>query len=186
MPYRYYYQFNLSNELAESISLIISQKEGTDYICKPLVVTIPEHRGLVFRSPLDGYNSYGGGVNALSGAQINAINEKYGKYVEETIPTEDHTYLVIMDSKSFQTFSKFSFKSKDEIKRTLDTLSTFYSDYRGIFDSRTLSEKFPYLQEFFDRLDEWRAETGRVTLDDDILTDSIKRTLASGKSKLKK
>ena len=183
MSYKYYNQFNLSNELAESISSIISQKEGTNYICKSLVITIPEHKGLVFSSPLDGYNAYGGGLMALSGAQINAINEKYGKYVEGTIPAEDYAFLIIMDSDSLQTFSKFSFKSYDEIKRTLDVLSAFNTEYNGIFDSRTLSERFPYLQEFFDRLDEWRAETGRVTLDENILADGIKRVLAHGKSK---
>ncbi len=67
MSYKYYNQFNLSKELAESISTIVSQKEETDYTCKSLVVTIPEHRELVFKSPLDGYNSYGGGLNALCG-----------------------------------------------------------------------------------------------------------------------
>lgn len=186
MSYKYYNQFSLSNELAESISSIISQKEETTHICKSLVVTIPEHRGLVFKSPLDGYNSYGGGLNALSGAQINAINEKYGQYVEGTIPEENFAYLVIMDNESFQTFSKFSFKSEKEIESTLNALSIFYSKYNGIFDSRTLSEKFPYLQEFFNSLDEWRAKTGRVTLDDDILADGIKKALDNGKSKLKK
>ena len=58
MPYKYYNQFNLSNELAQSISSIKSQKENVDYICQSIVVTIPEHRGLFFSSPLDGYNAY--------------------------------------------------------------------------------------------------------------------------------
>jgi len=186
MPYKYYNKFNLSNELAQSISSIISQKENVDYICTAIVVTIPEHRGLVFSSPLDGYNAYGGGLNALSGAQINAINEKYGKYVEGTIPAENYAFLIVMDNDSLQTFSKFSFKSYDEIKRTLDVLSIFNAEYNGIFDSRTLSQKFPYLQDFFDSLDEWRAKTGRVTIDDDILESSAKKVLNISKQGTKR
>lgn len=186
MHINYCNQFNLSDELAQSISSIISQKENAHYVCQSIVVTIPEHRGLVFSSPLDGYNAYGGGLNALSGAQINAINEKYGKYVEGTIPAEDYSFLIIMDNDSLQTFSKFSFKSYDEIKRTLDVLSIFNADYDGIFDSRNLSQKFPYLQIFFDSLDEWRAETGRVTIDDDILESSAKKALNISNQGIKK
>lgn len=181
MPYKYYNQFNLSNELAQSISSIISQNENADYVCQSIVVTIPEHRGLVFSSPLKGYHAYGGGLNAFNGAEINAINEKYGKYVEGTIPAEDYTFLVVMDNESLQTFSKLSFRSYDEIERALDVLSVFSTKYDGIFDSRTLSQKFPYLQVFFDSLDEWRAETGRVIIDDDILESSVKKTLTISK-----
>ncbi len=185
MEYKYFNQFNLSNKLAESISFIISQKEGTNYICKSLVVTIPEHKGLVFSSPLDGYNGWGGGINALNGAEMNAINNKYGKYIKKTIPKKDYTYLIVTDNESLETFSKFSFKSEDEIKGALDTLSIFYSKYDGTFDSRSLIEKFPYLKNLFDRLDEWRSENNRVTLDDDILSESVEKTLSSNLSKSK-
>ena len=186
MPYKYYNQFNLSKELAKSISYIISKKEGTDYICKELIVKIPEHEGLVFKSPIDYQDSLGGGLKAPSGAQIREINEKYGKYVKGTIPAEDYAFLVVMDNDSLQTFSKFSFKSYDEIKRTLDVLSVFNSEYTGIFDSRTLSQEFSYLQDFFDSLDEWRAETGRVTIDDDILESSAKKVLNTSKQGIRR
>ena len=75
MPYQYCNQFNLTNELANSISAIISKNEGTNYICKSIIVTVSEHKGLVFYSPLDNVSIYGGGLIALSGAQIAAINE---------------------------------------------------------------------------------------------------------------
>lgn len=188
MEYKYFNQFNLSNKLAESISFIISKKEDTNYICKSLVVTIPEHKGLVFSSPLDGYNSWGGGFNSLNSAEINAINKKYSKYVEGTIPAKYYSYLIVMDKGSLETFLKFSFKDEAGIKMALDALSIFYSKYDGTFDAITLNEKFPYLKNFFDRLDEWRSENDRVTLDDDILSESVEKTLSSNilKSKIKK
>ena len=77
--YKYYNQFHMTDELAQTITGIVSKKENANYLCKVISVTIPEHRGLVFSSPLDGYEPWGGGLNALSGAQIHAINEKYGK-----------------------------------------------------------------------------------------------------------
>jgi len=181
MEYKYYNQFNLSNELSQAISTIISKKENDDYVCKILTLTIPEHKGIVFHSPLDGYNPYGGGLNALSGAQINEINEKYGRYIEGTIPEENYSFFVVMKDDSYKKISKLSFKSKDEINMALELLGVFVEEYDGIFDSRILSKKFPYLQDFFSGIDDWRAQTGRVTIDDNVLNESAKRTLSKRK-----
>lgn len=57
----------------------------------------------------------------------------------------------------------------------LKRLGVFVEEYNGIFDSRTLSTKFPYLQDFFTSLDDWRAQTGRVTIDDNVLNESTKK-----------
>ena len=59
----------------------------------------------------------------------------------------------------------------------LQLLCVFVEEYNGIFDSRTLSEKFPYLQEFFTSIDNWRAQKYRVTIDDNVLNESTKKTL---------
>ena len=64
----------------------------------------------------------------------------------------------------------------------LQLLSVFVQEYNGIFDSRTLSENFPYLQDFFTSIDDWRAQTGRVTIDDNVLNESTKRTLCKRKT----
>ena len=76
MEYKYYNQFNLSNELSQAISTIISKKENDDYVCKILVLTIPEHKDMVFHSPLTNEDICGPGFSALSGAQIREIDEK--------------------------------------------------------------------------------------------------------------
>ena len=175
--YKYYNQFHMTDELAQTITGIVSKKENANYLCKAISVTIPEHRGLVFSSPLDGYEPWGGGLNALSGAQIHAINEKYGKYLEGTIPAEEHNFIVIMEKNAYQAFSKLSFRSKDEIKRALEALSVIFVEYDGIFNSNAFKERFPYLEDFFALIDEWRSETGRVTIDDDILENGMKKTL---------
>lgn len=186
MEYKYYNQFNLSDELAQSISSIISQKENADYVCSTILVTIPEHRGLVFSSPLDGYGPWGGGLNALSGAQIQVINEKYGKYVEGTIPAKEYAFLVVMKNEAYQSFSELSFESEAEIEGALKALSVIHKEYDGVFDSSIFTQKFPYLQEFFGYLDEWRSEKGRVTVDNDILNNGIKKTLSIGRRTIKK
>lgn len=175
MQFRYYNQFNLSNNLAQAISFIISQKENADYICKNILVTIPEHQRLVFSSRLDGYNPWGGGLNALSGAQMAAIYKKEGKYIEKTIPKQVYSYMVIMENNAYETFSKLTFENKNQIEKTLQALSTFYQEYDGIFNSNTLCENFSYLKDFFTYLDEWRALTGRVTFDDDVLETGISK-----------
>lgn len=182
MEYKYYNQFNLSNELSQAISTIISKKENDNYVCKILSLSIPEHKGLVFQSPLTNEDICGPSASALSGAQINYINEKYGEYVEGTIPEKNYSFFVVMKEESYKIISKLSFKSKDEINMALQLLSVFVQEYNGIFDSRTLSEKFPYLQDFFTSIDDWRAQTGRVTIDDNILNESTERTLCNRKT----
>ncbi len=182
MEYKYYNQFNLSNELSRAISTIISKKENDDYVCKILTLTIPVHKGMVFHSPLTNEDICRPGYSALSGAQINEINEKYGRYIEGTIPEENYSFFVVMKDESYKRISKLSFKSKDEINMALQLLCVFVEEYNGIFDSRTLSEKFPYLQEFFTSIDNWRAQKYRVTIDDDVLNESTKRTLCKIKT----
>lgn len=192
MNYQNHDYFYLSKELADAISYIISQKEGADYICQTFKTTISEHEGLVFSSPLDGYNPWGGGLNALSGAQIRAIDEKYGKWIPGTIPAEYYAYLVIADAASLQTLFSFSFQSNGEIERALEALSICHLKYDGIvldcngydgliFDSKFFGVQFPYLQDFFDRLNSWRVKNGRATIDDAILADSVNVALAGGR-----
>ena len=87
-----------------------------------------------------------------------------------------------MNNESYKKISKLSFKSRDEINMALQLLSVFSQEYDGIFDSRTLSEKFPYLQDFFTSINNWRTQTGRVTIDDNVLNESTKRILCKRKS----
>ena len=182
MEYKYYNQFNLSNELSQAISTIISKKENDDYVCKILTLTIPEHKGMIFHSPLTNEDICRPGYSALSGSQIREINEKYAKYIEGTIPEETYSFFVVMKDESYKKISKLSFKSRKEINMALQLLCVFVQEYNGIFDSRTLSEKFPYLQDFFTNIDDWRAQTGRVTIDDNVLNESAKRTLSKRKT----
>ncbi len=169
MEYKYYNQFYLSNKLSQSISSIISKREKDNYVCKIVTVTIPEHQGVVFHSPLTNDEICRPGALALSGAQIHAINEECGWYSGGTIPAEAYTFFVVMKSEEFEVFSKLSFDDRNKIKETLLSHSIICESYFGSFDSRTLTQTFPYLQDFFNYLEEWRAETGRVTIDDEVL-----------------
>lgn len=182
MEYKYYNQFNLSEQLSQTISTIISKNENDDYVCKILTLTIPEHKGMFFHSPLTNEDICRPGYSALSGAQINEINKKYGKYIEGTIPEKNYSFFAVMKNEAYQKISKLSFKSEEEIKEALQILSIFSQKYNGIFDSTTLTEKFPYLQDFFINLDNWRAQTGRVTIDNNVLNESTKKTLCKRKA----
>ena len=93
MEYQYYNQFNLSDELAHSISSIISKNENDDYVCTVITVTIPEHEGLVFSSPVEGHTA------GLSDYDIQDIRERYGRYIKDTIPSKDYSFFVVMKKK---------------------------------------------------------------------------------------
>ena len=174
--------FNLSEQLLQAISTIISKKEKKDYVCKILTVTIPEHEGMVYHSPLTNADIYRNGAAALNGSQIREIEQKYGRYIEETIPEEEYTFLVVMDNGSYKKISNISFKSSDELYHTLNLLSIFSKEYDGIFDSRTLIRSFPYLKDFFTNLNKLRVETGRVIIDDNIINESTKKVLCKRKT----
>ncbi len=182
MAYQYENNFYLEKSLAEALSKLISKKEGIEYVCKDMVITIPEHKGEVFYSPLDGYNPWGGGLNALSGAQISAINEKYGKYIPGTIPAESYEYFVVIAKNNLEKLKRRKFKSREEIEKALTTLCTYYAEHFDIsFDAASLVQRFPYLSEFFSSLDEWRAKTRRVTLDDNVIDEGVKKVLTPQK-----
>ena len=132
MEYKYYNQFNLSNELSQAISTIISKKENDDYVCKILTLTIPEHKGMIFHSPLTNEDICRPGYSALSGSQIREINEKYGRYIEGTIPEETYSFFVVMKDESYKKISKLSFKSREEINMALQLLSVFVQEYNGV------------------------------------------------------
>lgn len=87
-----------------------------------------------------------------------------------------------MKDEYYKKISKLSFKSRDAIDGALQFSTIFAQEYDGIFDSRTLSGEFPYLQDFFTSIDDWRAQTGRVTIDDNVLNESTKKTLCKRKT----
>lgn len=174
--------FNLSEQLSQAISTIISKKEKKDYVCKILTITIPEHEGMVYRSPLTNADIYRNGAAALNGSQIREIEQKYGRYIKKTIPEEEYVFLVVMENKSYKKISNISFKSSDELYKTLNLLSIFSEKYNGIFDSRTLIRSFPYLKDFFTNLNKLRVETGRVIIDDNIINESTKKVLCKRKT----
>lgn len=177
MEYKYYNQFNLSEQLAQAISTIISKKEKENYVCKILKLTIPKHKDMVFHSPLTNEDICRPGASALNGSQIKDINEKYGWYAEEIIPAKEYLFFVVMKIDNLEDFSKISFESRNKLEDILQSYCIICESYFGTFDARTLIQTFPYLQDFFTSLDNWRAQTGRVTIDDNVLNKSTERTL---------
>lgn len=186
MFHSYYDWFQLSDNLVKSIAYIIYKMEGDNYICKKLEFTIPEHKELIFTSPLDGYKPYTGGINGLNYEQIRAVNEKYGKYIERTIPSKKVDFLVIIENDLLEIFSKFIFDDEQEIEKTLNSQCVFSEKLDGIvFNSVDLCKRFPYLKELFDKLNEWRIKTDCFTLDDNIIDSYTKEILRRGKLKIR-
>lgn len=177
MPYKYYNQFHMTDELETTLTNLISEKECRSYVCKIVSATIPEHTEEVY--------GYTGGVEGLSGADIAFRNEHYGHFYKTKIPTQEYGYIAVMESIAYQYFQKFSFSDSEEIGNVLRALSVVFVPYDGIFKSTIFYEKFPYLKEFFDSLDEWRAGTGRVTLDDEVLEGSAQKVLNLSKHNIR-
>lgn len=146
----YYNLFQLSDNLIKSISYIISKREGDNYICKELEIMIPKHKELIFTSPLDGYKLYTGGINGLNYEQIRAVNEKYGKYIEKTIPPKKVVFLVIIENDLLELFSKCIFDNEQEIEKSLNSQCVFSEKIDGIvFNSIALCKKVSVFKGIF-------------------------------------
>ena len=176
--YEYANQFHLTDELATALTKLISKKEGKDYVCKMINVTIPQHQEEVF--------GYRGGVEGLSGAEIAYRTEKYGQFYLTTVPETGYNYVVVMDRSAYEHFQTLSFEDVGEINTALRILCKFVDVYNGVISAKDFCEKFPYLEEFFVSLDKWRAENKRATIDDEILNDSYRKVLNNLESPLKK
>lgn len=181
MEYQYYNQFHLDDNLKNAISQIVSKKEGKEYVCKTVGFIVGSHRDLVFTSDLDILVPYGGGLNALSGAERAAIEEKYGKHVYETIPEKTCSYIILIEKELYNRLIKISrFKSQDEIEGILSFTADVVIRYIGFFEpyrAMNFTYKFPYLKSFFNELDEWRASEGRTTIDDKILNACVEHAI---------
>ena len=165
-------QFNLSEQLATTISKIISRREKEPYICQIIRFQVPEQKITVMTSPAESWTNWGG--PSLSGAVIRAIKEEYGRPMETVQSAYDITYLVVIKKENLDILSTLTFTNKKEIEEQLDTYASVREEYNGIFDSTIFYSEFPYLEDFFSYLDIWRESTGRVTLDNDVLKKSMR------------
>lgn len=181
MEYNYYNQFHMSDDITEAVSKIISTYENKDVICKVIKVIVPEHNDLVYCSGLSNNDIYGQGYDSLSGAQIRDLEKIYGRYEYGKVPAMDYLYFVVMDASSYEKFNKITFKTLEEVEGALKLSCDIFNKYEGYIDVRTLYEKYPYLQEFFEEMDEWRAEKGRVTVDNSVIEEKVTSSLCKRK-----
>jgi len=82
-----------------------------------------------------------------------------------------------MNSETFQDFSNIQFKNKNDIDKILDILCTFHMRFfnEERFKGKKITEKYPYLQNFFDSLNEMRDNVGSIpTLNKEILANCEK------------
>ncbi len=169
--YEYNDQFNLTDKLAQTVTNILRKKENTDYLCKVISITIPEHEELVLSEPIVTHEYWGEWPN------INTISKTHQTCANTTILEKEYTFLVVMKSNAYQHFSKLSFKNKKEMNKALEHFCVIFIEYDGIFNSNIFKKKFPYLEDFFTSIDEWRTERKRVTIDDNILQREYAKVL---------
>ncbi len=175
--YEYYDMFNVS-DVGNAIATIINTKEETNYICTKVDCIIPEHQRKVWTSPTDSYIPYGDGLNFSNGAQLRETST-FGHFVNATIPQETYRYIILMPIDKYNIFKTLSFTSKEEILAFLRNLCPVYKKYDGALYTKDFISKYPYLQSFFDALNVWRAATGRVTLDEEVLNSCLNEALNS-------
>ena len=92
---------------------------------------------------------------------------------------KDASYLAIMDTTAKKYFDKINFVDEKHFNATLDSLSLYNSEYSGILNVNAcnMTEKFPYLNPFFNELDKTRELSGRITLNTDEINDAYVKTL---------
>lgn len=158
--YEYYDQFNFSEELGNAIAFLINEFENKDCVCKRIVCEIPEHEELVSR--------YFKGKD-------NLVSKRFSK--------KEFSFIVVVEKEFIPQFDYLKFDTFDDMKNLLQNSSLFFVKYDGLIDLEMFSIVFPYLNVFFQALNEWRYRTGRVTMDEDILSDALSQVLNYGNVK---
>ncbi len=152
--YNYYNQFNFNENLGEAISFLINKMEGIDCVCQKITCVIPEHTEVVKRK-LPGMKK--------SQAVLKHFNKKV------------YIYIAVLEKKDAANL--FEFATKQEMLDFLNGNCLTYSNYFGILNAQDFALKYPYLKLFFHLLNEWRYETGRVTLDGRIVENALELVL---------
>lgn len=152
--YKYYNEFNFSENLGVAISILIKEAEGIDCVCKKLVCEVPEHEELVQRHFL---------------GKDQMVRKRFSK--------KSYPFVVIIKKEFVSNFDDLTFETFDEMKQKLEDLSLFFTTYPGILDLEMFELVFPYLKHFFQILNEWRFQTGRVTLDECIIQEAMNTVL---------
>ncbi len=173
-------EFQFTESLVGAMGTIISQKEDKDYLCFKTIYKIKEHNELVVSAPDPNYHSYG--LPGYNGAEIRAITEKYGHLVEETIEEQRVPIIMIIEKDLLEILRE---KNIEITKVLLDELKITYTECYGTFNIKSITEDFPCFNSFFNSLNKWREETGRATIDEQIIDKELDRCLED-KSNIKK
>ena len=152
--YEFYNQFHFNENLGQAISSIIREIDYIPCVCQKIVCEIPEHSEIVKRK--------------LPGREK---RETFVKHFNKKV----YTYIAILESDD--AYDKYVFPTKKDMNAFLTHHSLAYVDYFGILNTKEFAFKFPYLKLFFHLLNEWRHETGRVTLDDESVDKALNMTL---------
>lgn len=155
--FEYKNKFNLSRELKDSISKIITEKEKENYICDAICLTVDQHND---------YINYFDEVNNIKRLKV----IKRGK--------KSYSYLVIGLEEKINELKNKKFNTKEELDRDLLGLTNYFEEYNGIFDSKDIYEKYIYLKDFFNSIDIWRIKNDRVTIDKYVIDENLNKVLS--------
>ena len=147
--YEFYNQFHFDDHLGQAIASLIREVDGVDCVCQKIVCEIPEHTEVVQRK--------------LPG---NRKKQDVDKHFNRKV----YTYVAVLEKDRLP--DNFQFNTFNDMKKFLHNYCLAYVDYFGILNPQILSIKFPYLKLFFHLLNEWRFETGRATIDEDIVLNA--------------
>lgn len=155
--YEYYDQFNFSDNLGDAISSLVREFEGKDCECKKIICEVPEHEELVSRH---------------FRGRDHIVSKRFSK--------KEFPFVIIVEKECIDHFSNLSFSTFHDMKELLENSSLFFTSYVGVLDLPMFESVFPYLKEFFHLLNVWRSDTGRVTLDDEIINQALEQVLNHG------
>lgn len=170
--FRYRNQLNITGKLTQSLSKIISEKENGHYICGILGFNTEAHKEIVYAT-----REHGIIMPTLS--SFGYLEKIPGEFKEEVIEGSPYSYFVIIEKETYKFFSRITsaFSKKKDMEKALSILCPFSQEYEGILDTSKLTEKYPYLQEYFDHIDTWRMENNRTTVDDDVIVTATAKVL---------
>ena len=171
--FRYHNQFNVTGKFSQALSIIISEKEGANYICGILKFNSRAHKEWIKEATEDLPH-----VPTLSSYKY--LDETFIESKETAKKAKPYTYFVVIEQETYRVFSSITsaFSKQENVDNALSILCPVSQEYNGVLDVTKLEEKYPYLEIFFDYLDTWRMNNDRATLEDNVIDEATTKTLA--------
>lgn len=182
--YSYYYLFNITKNLTDLLSKIISEKEGKEYLCRSAEYKCLKHSRYEYIEPYMDYE-----LKKFNGELVRMPSYHSEEEKKIIVPEKKYVYLIIYEKKNEKVLNQFEFKNKADMNKLINKYTVFNVECTNfimsssfstgnkvyIADINAIEKSFPYLKYLLFQINQWRKDNMRMIPDETIINDSVSK-----------